>query len=82
VVVTDRQVDGLLDPIGALWAEVLEIERVGPDDDFLDLGGHSLAAIKITAAVRDMVSEAVPLDLIFRHLVLHEYVDALAEFAA
>lgn len=71
----------LLESVGALWADTLELDHVEPEDDFLDLGGHSLAAIKITAAVRELVSDDVPLDLVFHHLVLREYVDALADFA-
>ncbi|MGW5572701.1 amino acid adenylation domain-containing protein [Nocardia thailandica] len=35
------------------FAEVLGIERVGADDGFFELGGNSLLATKVVAAVRD-----------------------------
>src|SRR5207302_8379609 len=36
----------------AMWAEVLDVERVGIHDHFQDLGGHSLAAMSLVSRVR------------------------------
>ena len=33
--------------LAEIWAEVLHLDRVGTHDDFLELGGHSLAASQI-----------------------------------
>ncbi|MFB7181090.1 amino acid adenylation domain-containing protein [Streptomyces sp. NPDC056257] len=38
-------VDG--DPLARLWAEVLGLDAVDEDADFLALGGHSLAAVRL-----------------------------------
>jgi hypothetical protein len=35
--------------LAGIWAEVLSVDRVGIRDDFLALGGHSLAASRIVA---------------------------------
>jgi mycobactin peptide synthetase MbtE len=38
--------------IGELFSRLLGHERVGVDDSFFDLGGHSLVATKLVAAIR------------------------------
>ncbi|MFE4518684.1 amino acid adenylation domain-containing protein [Kitasatospora sp. NPDC056783] len=40
--------------VGQLWAELLGVERVGPDDDFFVLGGTSLLAMEMLARARIM----------------------------
>jgi acyl carrier protein len=37
--------------LAAIWAEVLQVERVGIHDDFFELGGHSLAANRVLSRV-------------------------------
>ncbi|MFJ9774318.1 amino acid adenylation domain-containing protein [Kitasatospora sp. NPDC101157] len=37
--------------LAQLWGDLLEIDTVGVDDDFFDLGGHSLVAAAITEEI-------------------------------
>jgi amino acid adenylation domain-containing protein len=39
--------------LAGIWAEVLQIGRVGVRDDFFDLGGESLLATQVISRVRD-----------------------------
>lgn len=72
----------LLDQVTSIWADVLEVDAIAHAADFFDLGGQSLGAIRITAQVREILTDDVPLALIFEEPVLSEYVDALASYAA
>jgi aryl carrier-like protein len=38
--------------LARVWSEVLQVDRVGADDDFFALGGHSLAAIQVVARLQ------------------------------
>ncbi|MFI5527229.1 amino acid adenylation domain-containing protein [Kitasatospora sp. NPDC051853] len=65
---------GLEQAIATAWGEALGIDRVGADDDFHELGGHSLAMMRIVATLR--AREGV--ELRFRSFVEHRTVAALA----
>lgn len=38
--------------IAAWWQKMLGVQRVESDDDFFDLGGHSLVGVRFLAAVK------------------------------
>ena len=40
--------------LAAIWSEVLAVEQVGAEDNFFDIGGHSLLAIQLVGRVRDL----------------------------
>jgi thioesterase domain-containing protein/acyl carrier protein len=47
--------------VAAIWAELLNVEQIGIHDDFFDLGGHSLMAIKALSRIREEFSVDLPL---------------------
>ncbi len=50
-----------------VWSDVLGVNRVGIDDDFFDLGGHSILATRVIARVNDQTGVELPLRRIFAH---------------
>ena len=50
-----------------IWQTVLRRDRVGIQDNFFDLGGHSLHAVAMLSRLTRVVSGAVPLRLVFEH---------------
>ncbi|HEX8243800.1 MAG TPA: amino acid adenylation domain-containing protein, partial [Longimicrobium sp.] len=45
--------------LAEIWRQVLDVERVGVHDDFFDLGGQSILAMRLVARVRDEVGADV-----------------------
>ncbi|MEV5884235.1 non-ribosomal peptide synthase/polyketide synthase [Streptomyces sp. NPDC052020] len=53
--------------VAAAWADVLDTEEVGADDDFFALGGDSLLAVRVTARLRAAFGADVSPRLLFTH---------------
>ncbi len=56
-----------------IWKEVLQLKKIGIFDNFITLGGHSLAAIRITARINEELQLNFPLNKIFDLPTIAEY---------
>jgi amino acid adenylation domain-containing protein len=53
--------------LAGLFAEVLGLAEVGPDDGFFNLGGHSLLVTRLIARVRRVLGAEVSVREVFEH---------------
>jgi thioesterase domain-containing protein/aryl carrier-like protein len=56
----------------ALWQQVLELDSVGPDDNFFDVGGCSFAAMRLSLELESRHGLKFDIASIFQHPTVHE----------
>jgi len=59
--------------LAAIWAEVLQVERVGLQDNFFDLGGHSLLIVQVIGRVREQLGVDLSLNELFEQATLADF---------
>jgi acyl-coenzyme A synthetase/AMP-(fatty) acid ligase/acyl carrier protein len=66
------------DALAKIWADVLEVDRVGIHDNFLDLGGHSIAATRIVSRVVKTFPLDLPLKVFFDSPTVAQMAEVIA----
>jgi amino acid adenylation domain-containing protein len=65
--------------IAAIWREVLRVERVGVDDNFFDLGGHSLLLVRVSRKLQETFNREVPVLDLFKYPTISSLVQRLSD---
>ncbi|WP_278194088.1 non-ribosomal peptide synthetase [Streptomyces sp. AN091965] len=68
--------------IAQMWQDLLRVERVGRDSDFLTLGGQSLLAMRLIARVRAGFRVRLPARAVFRASTLARFAAVVDEAVA
>ena len=63
--------------VASIWARALAVERVGRDDNFIDLGGHSLVGIQIVSQLNEVYSIGLPLRTLLRGTTVAQLADEI-----
>jgi amino acid adenylation domain-containing protein len=51
--------------LAVIWADLLNVERVGAADNFFEIGGHSLLAMQLVSRIRVEFGKEIPVRAIF-----------------
>ncbi|MEM7203279.1 MAG: phosphopantetheine-binding protein [Planctomycetota bacterium] len=65
--------------LALIWGEVLGVDAVGVNDDFFQLGGHSLLVTQLVFRLRDALQIELPLRAVFEASTLSKLADAIRE---
>ena len=55
----------LEEKITSIWREVLRVDKIGIQDDFFDLGGHSLTAVRMFHQIQKTFGKKLPLSVLY-----------------
>ncbi|MER6071757.1 amino acid adenylation domain-containing protein [Streptomyces sp. NPDC001817] len=53
--------------VASIWREVLAAEHVGVDDNFFEMGGHSLLVVRVQSRLTETLGRPVPVVDLFRY---------------
>lgn len=48
-----------------IWKDVLKLKDISIDDDFFDIGGHSIKALELMGSIKKVLNMELPLSLLF-----------------
>jgi thioesterase domain-containing protein/acyl carrier protein len=63
--------------LAQIWSEILDIQQVGVKDNFFDLGGHSILALKLMAKIQQQFGKNLPLATLFTSGTIEELANIL-----
>ncbi len=69
--------DPVEEVVASIWTDVLGLDRVGVEDPFLDLGGHSILAVQVQARLNEILPFEISLPDIFEARTVAKLSDLL-----
>jgi acyl carrier protein len=79
---SDAQCQAIANDLVDLWKRILRTDDITIDDDFFDVGGNSLSAIRLLPAIEQHFGVEPHISLVFDHPTPRQMAVALAAIGA
>lgn len=79
---SDPQFPAIANDLVDLWKRILRTDDITIDDDFFDVGGNSLSAIRLLPAIEQHFGVDPHISLVFDHPTPRQMAVALAKIGA
>lgn len=63
--------------VAKVWSEILQIAEIGIDDNFFEIGGTSIMAVKVVAEIEKSTGKQFPLSVLFEHSTVEKFAKLL-----
>ncbi|HFB67736.1 MAG TPA: non-ribosomal peptide synthetase, partial [Calditrichae bacterium] len=70
---------GIERQVADLWKEILQVDTVGLNDNFFDLGGHSLNVIQLQTRVKEVFDREIAVVDLFKYPTVSAFARFLSE---
>ena len=64
--------------LAGIWSEILNHDKIGVNDDFYELGGHSIKLIQLTRKYKTVFDRHISIDRLFKNTGFKEHIRMLA----
>jgi thioesterase domain-containing protein/acyl carrier protein len=65
-----------------IWEELLDVRPIGVTDNFFNLGGHSILAVRLMAQIQQQFGQNLPLTTLFQAATIEQLANTLRERTA
>lgn len=65
--------------IASVWQEVLNLEKVGINDNFFDLGGHSLLMVQVNHKLQEILHQDLSIIELFKNPTINSLAQYLSQ---
>ncbi|MEO5803224.1 MAG: alpha/beta fold hydrolase, partial [Verrucomicrobiota bacterium] len=62
-----------------IWEEVIDRKPIGVRENFFDIGGHSLLAVRLFARIEKVIEKKLPLSLLFQSPTIEQLAKAMSD---
>lgn len=66
-----------LTKVAEIWKEILSLEKVGNDDDFFEIGGDSISAMRLFIRLRESFGFEADLALLFEASTIQDLTELI-----